>query len=324
MDKRVSIIIPIYNGEDYIEECLNSIFDQTYQNIEVIVVNDGSTDKSYEICASVQKEHPEMILKTQENKGVSSARNVGLIVATGDYISFVDADDFVPKNYVESFVRNIDENVDFVCCPYSLFESIDDIQDETSSTKEILNRDEIVSELLLGSKNSGITGKLIKKSIVTKNDLKFDEDIIVCEELLFFIEYAVTTNKTVFTNETKYYIRQNDTSFNAKMQKQWDDVYLQRLDVCERIKEILKDNNIFSKVNRPMKYQYYFSNCRIYEFLCASTEKSQKTELKKEARRVIRKYNYLYIWYMFKTKNVKKANMIFFIKNIFRGFGYQS
>ena len=98
---KYSVIVPVYNLEKYIEECVNSILQQTYPNIELIVVDDGSKDKSVELCRMIAKKDNRMKVFQGEHGGVSSARNMGLQQVTGDYVFFVDGDDFIEKDYIE-------------------------------------------------------------------------------------------------------------------------------------------------------------------------------------------------------------------------------
>lgn len=97
----VSIIIPVYNNEQYIEKCIQSVLNQTFENFEVIVINDGSTDKSGEILEKLNREDSRIILIEQKNQGVAVARNRGMNKATGKYITFVDGDDYLKNNYIE-------------------------------------------------------------------------------------------------------------------------------------------------------------------------------------------------------------------------------
>ena len=102
----ISIIIPIFNAESYLEECLSSILQQSYVYYEVICVNDGSSDKSPEICQKYVDIDDRFKLFNKENSGVSAARNVGLAHAQGDYICFVDADDKIHRNYLKQYIKN--------------------------------------------------------------------------------------------------------------------------------------------------------------------------------------------------------------------------
>lgn len=121
--KKVSIIVPVYNVERYVEKCIRSVLDQSYQNIEIIIVDDGSTDDSYNICNNLQKESPNKIkLFKKENGGLSSARNFGLLHAQGEYISFVDSDDIISQDFIEKLVLLLEETGSSVsCCQVAKF-----------------------------------------------------------------------------------------------------------------------------------------------------------------------------------------------------------
>ena len=110
----VSIIVPVYNVEKYIDQCLNNIINQTYRNIEIIIINDGSTDNSYNICKKYASQDPRVIFLSQENKGVSYARNEGILCSHGEYITFVDSDDYIELNYIGCLINAIEENIDLV------------------------------------------------------------------------------------------------------------------------------------------------------------------------------------------------------------------
>ena len=120
----ISVIVPVYNVEEYLEECLESICKQTYTDIEVILVNDGSTDGSKEICERYCQKDSRFKLINQENQGQSAARNNGVIVSTGEYITFVDSDDVISTKYVEILNRYMTEGIDLVECEYRAVRSV--------------------------------------------------------------------------------------------------------------------------------------------------------------------------------------------------------
>ena len=121
---KVSIIIPVYNGERYLEECLKSVLNQTLEGIEVIVVNDGSTDRSGEIISRYEKMYPNISVINQENKGIAAARTIGYCKSSGDYIGWVDNDDFVePHMFERLYSTAINEEADYVYCDYSFYPS---------------------------------------------------------------------------------------------------------------------------------------------------------------------------------------------------------
>ena len=105
-NSKVSIIVPAYNAEKNIEQCINSIENQTYKDIEIIIINDGSKDNTQKISENLKKIYKNIIVVNQENKGVSQSRNTGIDKATGEYIMFVDSDDFIEKNMIETILKN--------------------------------------------------------------------------------------------------------------------------------------------------------------------------------------------------------------------------
>lgn len=107
---KVSIIIPIYNSQEYLEECIKSVLSQSYKNIEIILVNDGSVDDSFLICKKYEKLNSNVLVKNQNNLGAVLARKTGIENATGDYITFVDSDDYVDQDYIEKLMLNMYEN----------------------------------------------------------------------------------------------------------------------------------------------------------------------------------------------------------------------
>ena len=112
---KISVIVPIYNVEQYLSQCLDSIINQTYTNLEIILINDGSTDNSEKICNQYKLLDPRIIVIHKTNGGLSDARNTGIKIATGDYISFVDADDFIDKNmYTILFQKINTTNADII------------------------------------------------------------------------------------------------------------------------------------------------------------------------------------------------------------------
>ena len=162
--KKISIIVPIYNIEKYLPRCLESILAQTYKNIEVILVDDGSVDNSGMIADTYARNDQRIIVIHQVNKGVSAARNAGLDLATGDYIGFVDGDDYIEPDMYEILMRIIDEQqVDIAHCGYQMvYPSRIDYYYNTRE-KQKMNREEGVFELLKGRKiEPGLWNKLYK------------------------------------------------------------------------------------------------------------------------------------------------------------------
>lgn len=144
----ISIIVPVYNSEKYLKKCIESIMNQTYKKIEIIIVNDGSTDNSINIIEELKKIDSRIVLINQTNAGVSSARNTGLDYAKGEYVTFVDSDDFIDEKLYEKMIENFEENVDIVCCGLRILSSDGKVIEENNYPKQIFSNEEAMSECL--------------------------------------------------------------------------------------------------------------------------------------------------------------------------------
>lgn len=203
MDK-ISIIVPVYNAEVYLERCIESVLSQTYQNIELVLVDDGSTDSSRKICDKYI-ERQNVVILYKENGGVSSARNAGLLLASGDYIGFVDSDDYVEKNMFELMHDGI-RNADLCMCGY--FKNKDKYAGVTE--KQIAGRMSAVKCVIEGEGFKGyLWNKLFKKTVIDKYQLHFMTDIYICEDLLFCISYMDKINRVCLLPDVLYHYEEN-------------------------------------------------------------------------------------------------------------------
>lgn len=220
----ISIIIPIYNSEKYINECIDSLINQTYKNIEIILIDDGSTDSSYAICEAYQKKDNRIKLFKKDNGGQGSARNLGLQIATGDYIMFVDSDDALELNTIlENYnILKPNPNIDFLQFPiYRNYYAKDAFLDK--GKESIYSKDNDFKKLMLDE--SIITwivcDKIFKKELL--KDHLFPEDMIY-EDNYFMIDLCDKLNCIYISEKGIYYYykRQNSTttskvSFNSEL-----------------------------------------------------------------------------------------------------------
>ncbi len=187
MDKKISVIVPVYRAEKYIENCIASIVNQTYKNLEIILVDDGSPDSCPQICDEWAKKDSRIVVVHKQNGGVSSARNTGLDVATGDYITFVDSDDFIEENMIFSLLDAMGD-ADMAVCGFTF-----DYPDGRQS-KAISYDDKIFSNPLKDYIDDKIRpeacGKLISKKAI--GDVRFDYRFGYSEDVLF--NYFVVKN----------------------------------------------------------------------------------------------------------------------------------
>lgn len=214
MSDLVSIIVPVYNGEKYIKHCLESLLKQQYENIEILVIDDGSTDCSREIIEVFSEIDSRIVLLSKDNTGVSSSRNLGMEHAKGKYIAFCDSDDVVHSAFIKTLVESIKSiNSDMSIVSFS--KEISELE-STNEESEIMTFGDVYNWIIEG--NGYIWNKMFKASIIKDNHLKFDEDISMCEDTVFLLEYMKYSNKkTVSINsDILYYYRTVEFSVSNK------------------------------------------------------------------------------------------------------------
>ena len=205
----ISIIIPVYNAEKFLPRCLTSIKNQTYKELEIILVNDGSSDNSGLICDNYSIKDNRFIVIHKENGGVSSARNAALKIAKGNYIGFVDPDDWVENTMFDRLLHLINDNqADMSICGF--FKETEDGKILNSSNKsEIfkLDQKQAINEILSNNSIKGyLWNKLFSADIINKdNKLKFEEEIHFCEDLLFCIQYIIKAEKVIYDSSFYYH-----------------------------------------------------------------------------------------------------------------------
>lgn len=209
MSELISIIIPFFNIEEYFNECLESVINQTYKNIEIILVNDGSTDNSLEIAKKYKEKDARIKIFTTKNQGAAKARNFGLTKANGEFISFIDSDDIVDNDYIEFLVKlNNKYNKKIVCLEPDSFKNkvIEKLENEKTVVYEVKDA---LKDLFLTKISSGITAKLFHKSLFFNN--KFNDYLIAEDfELLFRIFKEVPS--IAYSYNKKYHYRIRDGS----------------------------------------------------------------------------------------------------------------
>lgn len=207
----ISIIVPIYNVEDFLDECIESLINQTYKNIEIILINDGSTDNSAEICNFHAKTDKRIIVIHQKNAGVSNARNKGLVVAKGEYIGFVDSDDWLDHEMYEVMINSLLENKAQLCISTKYY--IDNkIMSNANIKSETLNSIESIKKLLLSNFTTSLCSCLYNRNSI--DGIYLNESIHFWED--FEYQFRVLCNiQTVATcNKSFYNYRQREGSAN--------------------------------------------------------------------------------------------------------------
>lgn len=209
MDKMVSIIVPCFNSEKTIADCLESIVKQSYSNIEIIVIDDGSTDETVNIVKKIARTDSRIMVYSKTNEGVSVARNYGIDKAQGAYVGFVDADDTIIFNMYEKMVSAIENTqAGLAVCRYFT-------NKEKSINKDFLwNKDQYVNEMFLPSCQIAafVWNRLYRKEYIDRYSVRFHANIKVCEDTLFNFEYLKNINSVYVVNESLYEYRINSNS----------------------------------------------------------------------------------------------------------------
>lgn len=254
----ITIIVPVYKAESFLSRCLDSLLTQTFRDFEVILVDDGSPDKSGAICDEYAVLDPRIRVIHKQNAGVASARQVGLCAARGEYIIHVDADDWVDEDMLyELYTNAIENNSDMVICDYY---TNDIVTQKYVSQKpsDIFDNNKIIHDFF-GSLHGSCWNKLIKHDCILNNGITFDEGINYCEDLIFNISLLKKSIKVSYLNKAFYHYFQNNESIVHKKTK----AFFKMADLAlTKLEEILDDNytNDLSLKKITLKADAFYSD----------------------------------------------------------------
>ena len=241
---KISVIVPVYNVEKYIAKCLKSLTLQTLQGIEIIIVNDGSLDRSIDIIEKYVKENPTKIkYYEKKNGGLSTARNYGLEYATGEYIAFLDSDDYVEINmYEEMYNLAKKENADMVECDFiwewEYGKKVYDKRREYKTKEDMMKKPRVVA-----------WNKIYKREILNKNKIRFPEGLIY-EDMEFFYKLLPHLNKISYINKYFVHYIQRKDSISNKQTKKIEDIFK----ILDNIFDYYKEQNLYNQYEKELKY----------------------------------------------------------------------
>ena len=241
---KISIIVPVYNVEKYIDKCLKSLTLQTLQGIEIIIVNDGSLDRSIDIIEKYVKENPTKIkYYEKKNGGLSSARNYGIEYATGEYIAFLDSDDYIEINmYEEMYNLAKKENADMVECDFiwewEYGKKVYDKRREYKTKEDMMKKPRVVA-----------WNKIYKREILNKNKIRFPEGLIY-EDMEFFYKLLPHLNKISYINKYFVHYIQRKDSISNKQTKKIEDIFK----ILDNIFDYYKEQNLYNQYEKELKY----------------------------------------------------------------------
>lgn len=246
---KISIVIPVYNDEMNLYSCIDSLLCQTYKDFEIVLVNDGSVDKSDSICKQYKEKNDNIKLINIEHKGLGVARNIGIEHCDGDYITFVDSDDYVDSKYLEIMYNNIvNNNCDLCICDFKRVFNHKHKKNNYTNRIRILSSEEMYKLFFRVSQKKdyyGVWGKLIKKEVIS--NIRFVENKIN-GDIPFVYEVISNVNKVVFIDDVLYYYYHNRKSITNRT------FSFEKLDLIEMWDVVLK--------NVEEKHPEYINYCK--------------------------------------------------------------
>lgn len=255
--KLVSIIVPVYNAEDMLPRCLNAILTQTFTHFELVLVDDGSTDQSLDVCKEFKKKDHRIRIMTQENSGPSAARNKGMEHAKGRFVTFIDADDYVDPEFLESFFlleKNPIQSVVIQGYHRTFFD------DRTEANIPMLKKydssefSELFQDLILIRKYPFIWCKMFCMDTIRKQNLQFDKEIKFGEDLIFFLNYVKFANAIFTINKSCYHYIYASMSLTSALYPYHSEV--KRLNVVRELLSKLTQKFNFSSELQQFHQQY--------------------------------------------------------------------
>lgn len=240
----ISVILPVYNQEKYILHCINSILKQQYKDIEIIIVDDGSTDRSAEICKKIAKERHNIVYFFQKNQGVSSARNRGIALAKGDWIAFIDPDDYIKKEYFFTLVNNIDNECDIV-----------------ATGCYVLNNEKVSKQTFF---DTNINAAVLSEKIPFFCKLMYER---FQKERKAFTDIGVPWGKLYRTE----FLREKEIFFNEKLLRMQDNIfnmyaffYARRIKYINELTYVYRYEHIdnWLRLYKPYQYRNFKEFCR--------------------------------------------------------------
>lgn len=290
MEELVSIIIPVFNAESTLEKCIKSVLGQTYKNLEIILINDGSTDNSKKICQNFQVKYNIIKFFEKENKGVSSARNLGIEKAQGSYITFIDSDDYVSENFVKDLYDAfmIRDDIDITHCgTVNVNQDFEMISKSKLSDVKLFDADTYMKRILEERKfNAVCWGKMYDRKLI--DNIRFDESIQINEDLDFLLNILLNCRKIVYIPKNDYYWVDRKDSVTKQG---FNDKWLKNIDNCKKI----FDNIIRKKPNlkRYCRNKYFKVNLLCYKKMLKDNLVNDK--VKKKIKENLKKGKFCYI-----------------------------
>lgn len=268
---KISVIVPVYNCEPYVERCIRSIMAQTYTDLEIICINDGSTDSSGEILEQLAYEDSRIRVVHQANSGASAARNAGIDIATGDFITFVDSDDSIESNMYETLIPYFsDENIDIVHCGYKRIRLDGSIKDVNGTGKVIRQNKYEAAECLVSGKLfvGSLWNKLFRADLF--HAIHMDTQLVINEDVLVLAELFTRAKEIIYFDIGKYHFFERESSVTSATTQ-----YKKLID-CLTVAERMLDMYIGTSVEQSAEERVLNTQIGLYRWFVMHDLKNSK------------------------------------------------
>lgn len=284
----ITIIVPVYNGEKYIDKCVNSVLNQEYKNIEMILINDGSKDNSKEILDKWSQANERIKVIHQENAGVSAARNKGIEAAQGSYVTFVDVDDYIARDFVSYYYNLIKENnaeIALTPMPQKFDDDSENVATNIEDSIQIWNGEKTACEMLYYNIAIGPWNKLISKELINRNNIKFNTKLSYGEGFNFSVDCFQRAKKIAVGKRKVYYYRVNNP--NSAMTRFKLELVTGSIEAQKYIrKNLVKETK---ELIDACKYANWHTYCDCLNTIIGCRVIEQNKEIYKEIKKVCRK-----------------------------------
>jgi len=305
----ISVIVPIYNAETYLNRCIDSILDQTFNEFELLLIDDGSIDNSYKICCDYAAKDKRVVVFQKANGGVSSARNIGIKKASGKYSIHVDSDDYIENSMLEEMYNAIiSQNVEMIICDYY---KVDQNIVTRIDQGGCVTSEDCISLMLKAKIHGSLWNKLILHELYEKHLLFFPEELKIREDLYMCISLLLLNIRIAYLGRSFYYYVQNPISLTKKR----DELLIEN-----QIKSTIKIAKLFDGMNKYESDVMYFKLVTRKDIFIVLKEKFLIKQIFPETNRLITKRNIIPIWLQIAFISIIYGsgfftNLLFFLEN---------
>ncbi len=316
-ENKVTVVLPIYNVEKYLDRCINSVINQTFKNLEIILVNDGSTDNCLKICEKYKNIDDRIIIINQRNKGLSAARNSGIIKATSKYICFIDSDDYIEKDMIEYLYNGMKRyNSQITCCGFTnIYEN--GIKEKITRPKKaiVYTKEEALDIHLISGYIDVVAWNKLYDIELFKN-VKYPEGLLY-EDMLTTYKLIYNSNKVVLLPESKYYYCKRSSSIGGA---DFSEKTLKLIEACDEVYNFITQNYKRCKNIKIAIIQWYIV---VFNKMIISNYENNKI-LRKIKKYIINNFYYILISNKISLKRKFQIFLILFetklYKNIYKKF----